>query len=387
MAKCMIAVLQSVVLKRSLVSPGVARVLCSRKYNSSNPEWGEPQDNGNAVDPEQQKLLKVAIIGVPNAGKSSLINSIVGRNICPYSRKVHTTRAGARAVLSIGDTQLVFLDTPGLVDSNEIEKYNLDKAFANDSVNSIEEADIIGVVHDVSNRYTRSYLDPKVLRLLHLNQNKDSFLILNKIDLLRSKIYLLDLARSLTCFTLNNFHIPKPYMLTPEEEKRNRSKVQERRLEEKVKKSVGWGKFNDVFMISAVLNQGSSDIREYLLQRSKPSPWLFSKDEITDKEDYKLVLSTIESILLDDLPNEVPYNLKVELEYYEISREGNLHIVVLIHCKTPRIEKLIMGKRGQRIRNIARTCEQHIRNLFLTDVFLKMVVTDKAKSINHPITD
>jgi GTPase Era involved in 16S rRNA processing len=61
-----------------------------------------------------------------------------------------------------------------------------------------------------------------------------------------------------------------------------------------------------------------------LLQRSKPSPWLFSKDEITDKEDYKLVLSTIESILLDDLPNEVPYNLKVELEYYEISREGKL---------------------------------------------------------------
>lgn len=132
---------------------------------------------------------------------------------------------------------------------------------------------------------------------------------------------------------------------------------------------------------------------------------------MSDKKDYKLVLSTIESILLDDLPNEVPYNLKVELEYYEISREGkfkvlelfvykleylffinygylgNLHIVVLIHCKTPRIEKLVMGKRGQRIRNIARTCEQHLRNLFLTDVFLKMVVTDKAKSMDYPKTE
>lgn len=61
-------------------------------------------------------------------------------------------------------------------------RYNLDKTFSNDSVNSIEEADIIGVVHDVSNRYTRSYLDPKVLRLLHLNPNKDSFLILNKVS-------------------------------------------------------------------------------------------------------------------------------------------------------------------------------------------------------------
>jgi ribosome biogenesis GTPase A len=89
----MIAVLQSVVLKRSLVSPGVARVLCSRKYNSSNPEWGEPQDNGNAVDPEQQKLLKVAIIGVPNAGKSSLINSIVGRNVNTHYIRTRTHKS------------------------------------------------------------------------------------------------------------------------------------------------------------------------------------------------------------------------------------------------------------------------------------------------------
>lgn len=62
-------------------------------------------------------------------------------------------------------------------------RYNLERTFANDSVNSIEEADIIGVVHDVSNRYTRNHLDPKVLRLLHLYPNKDSFLVLNKVSI------------------------------------------------------------------------------------------------------------------------------------------------------------------------------------------------------------
>ncbi|XP_022167411.1 GTPase Era, mitochondrial-like, partial [Myzus persicae] len=119
---------------------------------------------------------------------------------------------------------------------------------------------------------------------------------------------------------------------------------------------------------------------DYLLQKSKPSPWLFPKDVLTDKEDHKLVLHMIESMLYDFLPNEVPYNLKVEMEYYEVSQEGNIHIVVLIHCNTPRIEKLVMGKRGSRIRNIAKKSEQHLRNLFLTDVFLKMVVTDKQKN-------
>lgn len=86
----MIAVFQSVVLKRPLVSPGVAHVLCSRKYNSSNPEEQELQNNGKAVDAEGQRLLKVAIIGVPNAGKSSLINSIVGRNVSTHYIGTHT---------------------------------------------------------------------------------------------------------------------------------------------------------------------------------------------------------------------------------------------------------------------------------------------------------
>lgn len=62
-------------------------------------------------------------------------------------------------------------------------RFNLEKAFAKDSVNAIEEADIIGVIHDVSNRYTRNYLDPKVLRLLHLYPNKETFLVLNKVSI------------------------------------------------------------------------------------------------------------------------------------------------------------------------------------------------------------
>lgn len=368
---------------KPIAVPNRVYTLLKCKY-SSNPEQchsnSDDQNENDLIEIKRQRLLKIAIIGVPNAGKSSIINSIVQRNICPYSCKVHTTRSSVRAVRSVDDTQLVFLDTPGLVDSTEIAKYNLERTFANDSVNSIEEADIIGVIHDVSNRYTRNHLDPKVLRLLHLYPNKDSFLVLNKIDLLKSKSYLLDLARSLTCFKHNKIHIPEPYTMTPEKRRTHESlKIQERMLGKKITQSIGWENFKDVFMVSAIHSLGSSDIEDYLIQKSKPSPWIFSKDVLTDKEDHKLVLHMIESTLYDFLPNEVPYNLKVEMEYYEVSREGNIHIVVLIHCNTPRIEKLVMGKRGSRIRNIAMKSEQHLRNLFLTDVFLKMVVTDKPK--------
>jgi len=382
MAKCLSAIFLSIGLK-PIVIPNRVQSLLKCNYSLNTEQFhrnGDDQNENESIEINRQRLLKIAIIGVPNAGKSSIINSIVQRNICPYSCKVHTTRSSVRAVRTVNDTQLVFLDTPGLVDSTEITKYNLEKTFANDSVNSIEEADIIGVIHDVSNRYTRNRLDPKVLRLLHLYPNKDSFLVLNKIDLLKSKSYLLDLARSLTCYKHNNIHVPEPYAMTSEKIRTHESsKIQERKLEKTVKQSTGWANFKDVFMVSAIHSLGSSDIEDYLLQKSKPSPWMFSKDILTDKEDHKLVLHMIESILYDSLPNEVPYNLKVEMEYYEVSQEGNIHIVVLIHCNTPRIEKLVMGKKGNRIRNIARTSEQHLRNLFLTDVFLKMVVTDKLK--------
>uniref|UniRef100_A0A2H8TN51 GTPase Era, mitochondrial n=2 Tax=Melanaphis sacchari TaxID=742174 RepID=A0A2H8TN51_9HEMI len=387
MAKYLNTVFQSIGLK-STVIPYRTHLLLKCNYSLNPEQCHSKNNNQNENDfnsKRSQRLLKIAIIGVPNAGKSSIINSIVQRNICPYSCKVHTTRSSVRAVRTVDNTQLVFLDTPGLVDSTEITKYNLEKTFANDSVNSIEEADIIGVIHDVSNRFTRSRLDPKVLRLLHIYPNKDSFLVLNKIDLLKSKSYLLDLARSLTCYKHHNIHIPEPYSMKSEKIRTyESSKIQERKLEKTVKQSIGWENFKDVFMVSAIHSLGSSDIEDYLVQKSKPSPWMFPKDVLTDKEDYKLVVHMIESILYDFLPNEVPYNLEVEMEYYEVSQEGSIHIVVLIHCDTPRIEKLVMGKKGSRIKNIAKKCEQHLRNLFLTDVFLKMVVTDKPKySVKH----
>lgn len=150
MAKCLSAVFRSAwPPSPGIVAPSRLRVWSSCQYSAGTENRlvadGDHRDNEvDAADRCRQRLLKIAIVGVPNAGKSSLINSIVKRNvsvgdrarserdhcflillflqICAYSKKVHTTRCSARAVQCVDDTQLVFLDTPGLVDSKEISK-------------------------------------------------------------------------------------------------------------------------------------------------------------------------------------------------------------------------------------------------------------------------
>lgn len=144
MAKYMSTVFYSI-----LTIPNRALTVVLNSKYSSNPECCKDNNSDHHIfEQNRQRLLKVAIVGVPNAGKSSLINSIVQRSvgiydmrnvkilcyiwlgtlyncvlqICPYSCKVHTTKSSARAIQSVGDTQLVFLDTPGLVDSKEIKK-------------------------------------------------------------------------------------------------------------------------------------------------------------------------------------------------------------------------------------------------------------------------
>lgn len=102
--------------------------------------------------------------------------------MCATSPKVHTTRSRARAVLTEADAQIVFLDTPGIVHLKEKQKYKLEKSFTLGFKGYLTEADVIGVVHDVSNVHLRDYLDIKLIRLLEEAKDKPSFLVLNKVS-------------------------------------------------------------------------------------------------------------------------------------------------------------------------------------------------------------
>nr|AGM32835.1 putative GTP-binding protein Era [Coptotermes formosanus] len=173
------------------------------------------------------------------------------------------------------------------------------------------EADVIGVVHDVSNTWTRDRLDPKVLRLLYLYPKKHSFLILNKTDAVKTKRKLLDVVRFLTNNSLarqSKMSEHEPSLVIDYTESREQQtadgrhsqplnsemnssqSLSELQIQRKVQNQKGWPNFSEVFMVSALLGDGMNDIKDYLLHISEPSPWLYPVSEFTDQPSETVII-------------------------------------------------------------------------------------------------
>lgn len=320
-----------------------------------------PLENEN-----EEKVLKVAIIGSPNAGKSTLINGLVGRRVCSASAKVHTTRNNIKAIGVTEKTQLIFLDTPGVVSKDEVNRHKLEDAFVSHPKRAVLEADIIALVHDVSNKWFIESLDPKAINLLQMHKNKHSILILNKIDMLKKKHKLLKVVKILTNNSLNSsgFH-----------DKRDSNRLPILSESQPLEKLHSWSHFSEVFMVSALSNEGVDRIKEYLLHQAKPGAWMFRNDQFTDMSPEKVILETVQSRVLEYLPREVPYNISTEMEYFEVRPDGRIVSVVLLVCPTLRVQKLVCGRKGYRIKLIAMESEQFVQDAFHEEVFLKVVVT------------
>uniref|UniRef100_A0A1B6EQ39 GTPase Era, mitochondrial n=1 Tax=Cuerna arida TaxID=1464854 RepID=A0A1B6EQ39_9HEMI len=366
----------SSIYKCSACSVGSCGNICSNKIlgNRTNKasftlwnRWVSHAYQGIQVaDKPLTKILKIAIIGTPNSGKSTFINQIVGRRVFAISSKVHTTRARARAVINLDDTQVVFLDTPGVVTQTESQKHNLENSFLRDGEIAISEANVVAVIHDVGNHFTRGRLDPKVLRLLHLYPYKHSVLVLNKVDMVKKKRYLLELSDRLTCKRLTS---------PGDAQKENRTNLSEEEVMREMKKQSGWSNFCQVFMVSALEGSGVGDVMEYFLQYAKPGQWMYPETVYTDQKPERVICEAVKSRLLENLPNEIPYNCDTQIEMYNELRDETIMAVVLITCPSTRIEKLVMRK----IRTIAQESEAELRNTFMTQVVLKLVLQTAEK--------
>nr|CDS30303.1 GTP binding protein era [Hymenolepis microstoma] len=149
--------------------------------------------------PPDSRLLKIAVLGFPNAGKSSLVNMLANWRVCAVSGKAHTTRSKQTVVFTKDNIQLAFVDLPGLVSARQVRQFKLERTFIRDPHSAIFDADLILVVVDASNKYARLALDPELLKALHFFPDKESILILNKIDKSRGDhCRLLDITRRLT---------------------------------------------------------------------------------------------------------------------------------------------------------------------------------------------
>ena len=252
------------------------------------------------------KILKIALVGRTNAGKSTLINRIVGEKISIQNKKINTTQVTIIGVKNIKKTQLIFYDTPG---SNFLKSLN--KQSRNLKTNlwsGIDESDIIFYLIDSKTANTK-FLFEQIEKLQEVK--KKIIVIFNKIDLISNK-QLLPLISNLN----KNFQI------------------------------------DSFFTISAIQNIGIDDLLDYIEKYSYVSKWIFKDDEITNKDDIFIVGELLRETMLKYLHKEIPYNVSIQTSNFKILKNNDIKIKqkIIIHQK--RYKKIILGRKGEMIKKI-----------------------------------
>jgi len=267
--------------------------------------------------PEQTntKAGFVALIGAPNAGKSTLLNSLVGSKVSIVSRKVQTTRVLVRGIAIEGEAQIVFVDTPGIFKP----KRRLDRAMVTSAWGGAGDADVIALLLDV-----RKGVDEEAEAILgklpELKQPK--VLILNKIDLIeRSK--LLDMAARL------NEQVP----------------------------------FAHTFMISALKGDGIETMKRQLAAMMPEGPWLYPEDQISDAPLRMLAAEITREKIYERLHEELPYQSTVETDQWEQRPDGSVRIEQTIFVARESQRKIVLGEGGQTIKAIGQAARREIAEI------------------------
>lgn len=278
----------------------------------------------------------VALIGVPNAGKSTLLNALVGAKVSIVSRKVQTTRTQIRGIAMSGQSQVVFVDTPGIFTA----KRRLETAMVTSAWGGAADADRIGVLVDVT-RADEDGQDALLERLGEIKQPK--FLVLNKIDLIaREKL----------------FAIAKM-------------------LNDKVK-------FERTFMVSALNGSGVSDILTWLAGEVAPGPWLYPEDEISDAPLRFLAAEITREKIFERLHDELPYRSTVETEKWTVMKNGDVRIDQTIFVERESQRKIMLGEKGQTIKSIGSAARKEITEAAEAKVHLFLFVKVRENWSDDP---
>lgn len=361
-----------------------------------------PPDSGEQLslllrDPDQPvnpKVLKVAIIGSPNAGKSTLSNQLLGRKVFAVSKKVHTTRTRARGVLTEDDTQIILLDTPGLTTVSKVKRHQLEKSLLMDPWNTVKEADLMVVMVDVADRWMCNRLDFEVLKCLAQHPDIPSILVLNKVDLVEVKDRLLEVTAELTCGVVNGRKMQvRPVIKPPWAKKRSEKRLEVSLDEDNVEpegsaeprsalsreqlkalsSQQGWPHFKDVFMLSSVDSEDVETLKSYFMRAAKPGPWQYHSEVLTDQGPEIICTNTIREKLLEYLPQEVPYSVQQVVELWK-DGESELEISVKLYAKKESHMRMLIGTSGQMVARIAQEAGEDLSRVFLREVKLRLSV-------------
>ena len=270
------------------------------------------------------KKLRISLVGRTNAGKSTLINRIVGEKISIQNKKINTTQDTIIGIRNIKESQLLFYDTPG---SNFLK--NLDsqsKKLKKNLWNGIDESDLILYLIDSSSINTKFLFE----QLEKINETKKKIIVaFNKTDLILNKKLLPIITKISNQFKVESF-----------------------------------------FTISAKKNIGIDDILKFLKKYTYPSKWEYLNDEITNKDDKFFLSELLRETLLTYLHKEIPYNISIRTTNFKELSKSDIKIKQKILINEKRYKKIILGKKGSMIKKIREECQKKIKSVFKKKIHL-----------------
>jgi GTP-binding protein Era len=268
----------------------------------------------------------VALIGAPNAGKSTLINRLVGAKVSIVTHKVQTTRSIVRGIATHGNAQIVFVDTPGIFKPRR----RLDTAMVSTAWGGARDADIVLVLVDAE-RGLKGDAGAMLDRLPEVRQPK--ILVLNKIDRVRHEA-LLALAEAAN----------------------------------------GKVVFDRTFMISALSGSGCDDLLDHLAAALPEGPWYYPEDQISDLPMRQLAAEITREKLFLRLHQELPYASHVETEKWEEKKGGAVRIDQVIYVQRDSQKRIVLGHKGETIRAIGEASRKEIGEILGQNVHLFLFV-------------
>jgi len=279
----------------------------------------------------------VSLIGPPNAGKSTLMNTLVGQKVSIVTPKVQTTRSRIRGIAMHDDAQVVFVDTPGIF----VPKRRLDRAMVNAAWQGADDSDLVVLVHDVA----RSKIDDDTARIVDAlaKDNIKAVLVLNKIDLVS----------------------PERLLERAEE------------LSQKVE-------FSRVFMLSAEKGKGTDDFMAWLADQMPKGPYLFDPEDLSDMPMRLLAAEILREKLFLNLHEELPYQLTVETESWEERDDGSAEVRCSIFVAREGHRGIVLGKGGKTIGRIGTAARRELEEVLDRRVHLFTHVKFRKDWMNDP---
>ena len=260
------------------------------------------------TDNTQTRSGFVALIGPPNAGKSTLMNQMVGQKVSIVTPKVQTTRSRIRGIAMKGASQMVFVDTPGIF----TPKRRLDRAMVHAAWQGADDGDVLLLLHDCA----RNVIDDDTLAILAKikEQKLTVSLVLNKTDL-----------------------------ATPE------------KLLTRTKALSDEYEFEKIFMVSAEYGHGVEDVKSWLAEKMPISPYLFDPEDLSDLPQRLLAAEILREKLFLNLHQELPYQMTVETDSWEEKKDGSAEIRVSVYVSREGHRGMVLGKGGQTLRRIGQS--------------------------------